>query len=246
MKGYSSMPNDPLGRYKGVLSLAQLERARRCALQNAEELVSDAELLVQHSRWARGFFLAQIAVEELGKYVMIVSATGNIVMGTMDWKKFWKRYRSHKEKLQNIHLMEEVFFEEEPPKILDHLPNEVAEFDALKMRALYSEHFFDRVIKPSDTLQRPGRSTLPRSPAHVRHAAVEPRRQREGRLRATRTRLHNHHPEHLLSRTPRHAGLRRRRDGGSAIVRATLLGLQHGCSKRARESTLALSQPLRI
>jgi hypothetical protein len=46
MKGYSSMPNDPLGRYKGVLSLAQLERARRCALQNAEELVSDAELLV--------------------------------------------------------------------------------------------------------------------------------------------------------------------------------------------------------
>jgi hypothetical protein len=47
MKGYSSMPNDPLGRYKGVLSLAQLERARRCALQNAEELVSDAELLVQ-------------------------------------------------------------------------------------------------------------------------------------------------------------------------------------------------------
>ncbi len=44
MKGYSSMPNDPLGRYKGVLSLAQLERARRCALQNAEELVSDAEL----------------------------------------------------------------------------------------------------------------------------------------------------------------------------------------------------------
>jgi len=50
MKGYSSMPNDPLGRYKGVLSLAQLERARRCALQNAEELVSDAELLVQHSR----------------------------------------------------------------------------------------------------------------------------------------------------------------------------------------------------
>lgn len=55
MKGYSSMPNDPLGKYKGVLSLAQLERVRRCALQNAEELVSDAELLVQHSRWARGF-----------------------------------------------------------------------------------------------------------------------------------------------------------------------------------------------
>jgi hypothetical protein len=25
-----------------------------------------------------------------------------------------------------------------------------------------------------------------------------------------------------------------------------LLGLQHGCRKRARESTLALSQPLRI
>ena len=155
MKGYSSMPNDPLGRYKGVLSLAQLERARRCALQNAEELVSDAELLVQHSRWARGFFLAQIAVEELGKYVMIVSATGNIVMGTMDWKKFWKRYRSHKEKLQNIHLMEEVFFEEEPPKTLDHLPNEVAEFDALKMRALYSEHFFDRVIKPFEFMLEP-------------------------------------------------------------------------------------------
>ena len=50
--------------------------------------------------------------------------------------------------------------------------------------------------------------------------------------RATRTRLHNHHPEHLLSRTPRHAGLRRRCDGSSTIVRATSLGLQHGCSTR--------------
>jgi hypothetical protein len=60
--------------------------------------------------------------------------------------------------------------------------------------------------------------------------------------RATRTRLHNHHPEHLLSRTPRHAGLRRR-DGSCAILRAASLRLQHGCSKKARVRTLAFSQP---
>ena len=60
--------------------------------------------------------------------------------------------------------------------------------------------------------------------------------------RATRTRLHNHHPEHLLSRTPRHAGLRCR-DGSCAILRAASLRLQHGCSKKARVRTLAFSQP---
>jgi hypothetical protein len=36
----------------------------------------------------------------------------------------------------------------------------------------------------------------------------------------------NHHPQHLLSRLPRHAGLRRRRDGSGATVSTTSLGLQ--------------------
>jgi AbiV family abortive infection protein len=46
--------------------------------------------------------LANIAVEELGKYLMIIGAIGQVLKGQMDWKRFWKRFREHTEKSGNI------------------------------------------------------------------------------------------------------------------------------------------------
>jgi hypothetical protein len=75
---------------------------------------------------------------------------------------------------------------------------------------------------------------VPRPEAHLRHTALEGRRQREGGLRDARPRLHYHYPQHLLPRTPRHARLRSRRDGsgvGNHLVSRIPFGLQYGCSK---------------
>ena len=56
--------------------------------------------------------------------------------------------------------------------------------------------------------------------------------------------LHSHHPQHLLSRPVRHAGLRGRSHGsgvGYHFVSRAPFGLQYGCSKRARIHFLALT-----
>ena len=92
-----------------------------------------------------------------------------------------------------------------------------------------------------------------RPTAHLRHAAVERRRQREGGLRDAGTLFHNHHPQHLFPCPARHAGHRCRRHGVGArchlvktypvhtrFSRSSLRsssrscspGLQYGCSKR--------------
>jgi hypothetical protein len=65
-------------------------------------------------------------------------------------------------------------------------------------------------------LRCPGRPTLPRPQAHLRHAALAGRRLRQGGLRDAGSRLDNHHPQHLLPRPARHAGPRGRRDGAGA------------------------------
>jgi AbiV family abortive infection protein len=84
------------------MSLEQLIEGRLKCLQNAADLVHDAEILLCSGRSARAVHLAYIAIEELGKYLMITGGIGRILKGTMDWKRFWKRFRSHKEKAANI------------------------------------------------------------------------------------------------------------------------------------------------
>jgi hypothetical protein len=109
------------------------------------------------------------------------------------------------------------------------------------------------VKKPSTTRKRVldvrRRALLPRQGlSHHLPRCYSVKGQCEGSLRDAQPRLHNHHPQHLLSRSPRHAGLRRRRDGGRAgshVGRAVSLGLQHGCSKRAGKRFPALSPCLR-
>ena len=63
------------------LSIEQLEHGRKRTLHNAEELVTDARILLGNERYARCYFLSEIAVEELGKYVMLVAATLNVLVG---------------------------------------------------------------------------------------------------------------------------------------------------------------------
>ena len=84
------------------LSLDQLIEGRQKPLKNASDLIEEAEILLNSHRWARAVFLACIAIEELGKYLIIMGAIGRVLTGNMDWKKFWKRFRSHEEKTGNI------------------------------------------------------------------------------------------------------------------------------------------------
>lgn len=77
-------------------------------LENAEQLISEAEILHNHEKWARSFFLSQVAAEELGKYMMVVSAVAFVIVGKMDWTLFWRRFRNHRAKFFNIHAMDNL------------------------------------------------------------------------------------------------------------------------------------------
>lgn len=91
-----------MGAQVKELSLPQLANGRLKALKNAEDLLADAKILYDSGRWARTLFLARIAIEELGKYVMIVSAVVEYLRGRVNWIKFWKRFTSHREKTGNV------------------------------------------------------------------------------------------------------------------------------------------------
>ncbi len=81
--------------------------ARTKALQNAVALYDDATILFKSEKWARAFFIVQIATEELGKYGILSTSSISAIHGTLDWKHFWKRLRNHKNKTQHILLFED-------------------------------------------------------------------------------------------------------------------------------------------
>jgi len=74
------------------LTPANLFAGRKKALQNANELFDDAKILFDTGRYARAFFLIQIATEELGKYGIMATSSINALHGSLDWKRFWQRF----------------------------------------------------------------------------------------------------------------------------------------------------------
>jgi AbiV family abortive infection protein len=56
------------------LTITQLHAIQDAVVENAEELIADAELLQQHGRFARAFSLAVLACEELAKSPMFTGA----------------------------------------------------------------------------------------------------------------------------------------------------------------------------
>jgi AbiV family abortive infection protein len=74
------------------LTSGELSRAARACLENAEALLSDAELLLEHGRGARAMAIAATGFQEAGK--------GRVCLGLIeddpsfarykDWKAFWR------------------------------------------------------------------------------------------------------------------------------------------------------------
>lgn len=82
--------------YCGSLTPAQASEGVRAAIENARDLVVDAELLLERGRFARAAALAILAIEEAGKVPLIRT----ILAATSDaeLKDAWKAYRDHRKK----------------------------------------------------------------------------------------------------------------------------------------------------
>ena len=93
------------------LSLRQMDEGRKKALFNSDELLSDAKTLLENGRWARAFLLSLLSMEELGKYILLVSLSSIPNYEKINWKKFWKMYGFRKIDGDNIHLLGFFFAE---------------------------------------------------------------------------------------------------------------------------------------
>jgi AbiV family abortive infection protein len=85
------------------LTVDELDGARRQVRNNARELVAEAELLLANGSYARAYFIAYTASEELGKLPILASAAVKLLAGKdVDWTRLGRRVRSHAAKLAMV------------------------------------------------------------------------------------------------------------------------------------------------
>ena len=141
------------------LSVEQIRISRLKSIRNADELINDAEILFKKGRWARTLFLCQIAGEEIGKYLLLSSTFVQVIAGDhIDWKRFWERITSHREKLELVTYMEDIFLEHSfPDKMKDYfaeIKQQVKDLERFKQKALYCDFTGDVPHCPSDVIPK--------------------------------------------------------------------------------------------
>lgn len=146
---------EEIKRYKGELDREQMIVARDKIVNNAKSLYEEANILYEHEKYARAFFLLCIANEELGKSVMVTSGVINLLGDNIDWKKFWKRIRNHEDKIGMIEHMENIFVSSDenftdPQKIQDLLPT----INEVKMMSLYSDMIQVDFYEPCEVVSK--------------------------------------------------------------------------------------------
>jgi AbiV family abortive infection protein len=126
-------------------------------LQNARELLAEAELLFEHRKWARAYALAHLSSEELAK-LPILAATGvRLVNGvTINWKDLDSRLRSHSAKLKGL-LFVDLFDKGVEPtardiKVCQQKLSRVELFNELKNVSLYAGVYQGDLYKPNSAI----------------------------------------------------------------------------------------------
>jgi AbiV family abortive infection protein len=137
------------------LNLSQIDEGRKKALMNAEGLVNDARVLLQNNSYARAFFLSQLSLEEMGKYIILISAASNPALQRMDWNRFWKLYKFHESDDRNFEFLRFIFIEienlKDQMKYINELYGKNTQ-EILRGSSLYSDFLKNGFYGPTDTI----------------------------------------------------------------------------------------------
>lgn len=82
-----------------LMTSAGLERLVAASLDNARELITEAQLLLDNSHVARAYFLAVAAVEEIGKAIIAFEAQGRNLADSAVQSKLFKTLSDHRSKI---------------------------------------------------------------------------------------------------------------------------------------------------
>lgn len=104
------------------LKVEDIEKIYTKIYENACELIDEAEILLEHQKYARAYLSSHISIEEFGKLPMLSTVALNVHNGVkIDWKALNKRFRDHKKKTSSSYaiqmLMDKVLFDFEYDKL---------------------------------------------------------------------------------------------------------------------------------
>ena len=146
------------------LSLMQIVQGCRKILENAEELLEEAQVLFERQSYVRAYALAHIAGEELGKLPMLDGTSKDVIGGNVvDWKHFYKRFRNHPWKIgymlaSNLNPWLEAADNANEADIaiqkFNQLGRRVDEFNRLRNKAFYVDLDEGYFQKPSEVVSR--------------------------------------------------------------------------------------------
>lgn len=137
------------------LNIEQLFAGCSKIMDNARELVEEAELLLTNSRYARAFALGHLASEELMKYPALLAIASELARGhDVDWRTVDKRLRDHIVKTRGSILVD---YMSQPPQDgvhqVDELGSQLSAAESinnLKNQSLYVSQVGGEFLKPSE------------------------------------------------------------------------------------------------
>jgi AbiV family abortive infection protein len=157
-----TVDRSPLTRDE-IASLAEAAR------DNAGALISAAELLLREGHEPRAYALAALAVEEIGKVVLLLGVGVRVTLGggQVNWQGFWEKFFNHGDKAFNAIHLEYVIADQfeawatgdaeavhADTTGLEHANRETNAMVELRRRALYVDYHAGQVRRPEEQISR--------------------------------------------------------------------------------------------
>lgn len=128
-----------------------LGRLARATLNNAVGLTEDARLLIDTGRFARGYALAILAVEEFGKHLSCVGAATVRENESDYWRRFRSSFRSHKAKYGvGLAVLTGAVPIETSVGLQAQLRELIDGDQAMKLRGIYVDIEGEDILQPSE------------------------------------------------------------------------------------------------
>ena len=130
-----------VNQYMGSLTPKQAADGIAAAMRNAESLLRDAELLLEHGRWPRATALTILAIEESGKVPLLRALL--LAKNEAERREEWKAYRSHTEK-NVLYILPQLVAEgarslEDMRPVMDPESEHPEVLDAVKQYGFYTD-----------------------------------------------------------------------------------------------------------
>lgn len=140
-----------------ALTIPQIFTASTKILENAQELVEEATLLLEHNRYARAFALAHLASEEIVKFHLLLPVALELARDhRIDWKQVNKTLRNHHVKIRGAILLD---FMREAPQDGVYQASELSQrmsasgmLNDMKNWSLYTSLIDHDFVKPSECI----------------------------------------------------------------------------------------------